>query len=90
MTNLWLSVLLSDSIDPEKLRQAWLDYERLNPGQPRVDFSSFDGHGFEAKACDTPPGYDFRRVLGQVLLKVDEFCTIREIYQVGEKQPGPG
>lgn len=87
MKTLELLVALSDTIEPNKLREAWQEYERLHPGQPRVEFISFEGHGFEAEAYDTPPDYDFRRILAQVLLKVDEFCTIQEVYQVGLKQP---
>jgi hypothetical protein len=89
MSSITFFVSLSDSIDRDKLREAWREHERLHPGQPSVEFTSFDGHGFEAEADNTPPDWpnEFRRILKQVLLNVDEFCTIREIYHVGEKDP---
>jgi len=89
MSSITFFVALSDSIDGNKLRDGWRERERLNPGQPRVEFNNFDGHGFEAEAHNTPPGWpgEFHRILEEVLLGVDEFCTIREIYHVGVKDP---
>jgi len=82
-------VTLSEPIDPQELRKAWEEQARLNPSQPRVDFIRIgsDG-GLEAEALDPPPNWheDFRRILAQVLLRVDDFCTIRDIYHVGLKK----
>jgi len=80
-------VTLSEPVEAKKLLQAWEDHARLNPGQPRVEFIRVEGAGFEAEAYDTPVDWvaDFRRILGEVLLKVDDFCTIREMYHAGVK-----
>ena len=80
-------ITLSEPIDPKKLREAWEQHERLSPGQPRVAFTRIDAHGLEAEAYDISPDWihEFRRTLGEVLLKLDEFCTIREMLHVGEK-----